>query len=236
MVFMKQADSSVELASLLDPDASVDKSHDGALDTKLVYRAVGELHNLVENYVSAVLFRAVAASLFAALLAGVAFGFNALKPILLDADVLHTMCPVDVASKVPCDAQVVALNSLLDLAALTANFTLLPVSLLVQRLGLRWSIFASGLITAGSVTLFGWAADGVHGLTGVSHESRLTIMRFAYLLIALGGSTVFTTVNSYPMLLKRAEPHPRAKLQAIFSTIISACWVCWMFRAFGHFE
>jgi hypothetical protein len=205
-------------------DSDVERLVEVPSDAKLVYKAQGELHGTVEGYVWAVVFRSIAASLLAALFAGVAFGYNAIKPVLLDAGVLHSLCPEGTPPSEQCSEQIIALNSLLDLAALSANFMLLPTSIVIQKIGLRWSILVSGFITAASVAAFGWISDGSHGAKGLDDTARLSLMRVAYVLIALGGSMFFATVNSYPLLLKRAEPHPRATLQALFSTIITACW------------
>jgi hypothetical protein len=129
-----QSDSSQDAKSLAESGSSTTFEFEDALpnDDKLVYRAKGVLHETVDKYVWAVVHRAIAASLLAALLAGVAFGYNAIKPILLDAGVLHSLCPSSVAPSETCTAQVVALNSLLNLAALSANFMLLPTSLIIQ--------------------------------------------------------------------------------------------------------
>eukprot|EP00127_Corallochytrium_limacisporum_P003376 Clim_evm4s149 gene=Clim_evmTU4s149 len=138
------------------------------------------------------------AAIIPVLSTGLVFGFSSLKPALLDAGVYHWLCDDsqevdnDNSESGPdvCKAQLLQLDLMFMLATTAKNAFTLPFGYLMDRLGPRAvAIIGSGLLAAGCV------------LFGISLMIRVDLFIEGFLLIAVGGPTIFITLLHFSNLV-----------------------------------
>ncbi|KZV90526.1 MFS general substrate transporter [Exidia glandulosa HHB12029] len=117
------------------------------------------------------------AVLFCVACAGVVFGFAALKPVLVRHGVYRELCDADAPS---CDAQDLRLNYMFTLAATTTNVAALPVGMILDRIGPRWTSILGALVFAAGNIAF-----------GLGQETPVDTYRLGFILLAIGGPLVF---------------------------------------------
>ncbi|KNC98613.1 uncharacterized protein SPPG_06294 [Spizellomyces punctatus DAOM BR117] len=120
----------------------------------------------------------VALGIFSALTtAGVIFGFQALRPALIDSHVYEDLCSP--AEDKPCNAQVLRLNLMFAIASTGANLASLPIGMILDKYGPRATmLLGSGLFLLGSI-LFGCSNPNFDGYI------------IGYLLLGVGGPFCF---------------------------------------------
>ncbi|KAL7419783.1 hypothetical protein Q5752_005699 [Cryptotrichosporon argae] len=113
----------------------------------------------------------VAASiLFCFTIAGLVFGFAALKPILIDQGVYGDLC----ADGLGCKAQDTRLNILFIIATSATNVAALPLGSFLDRVGPKVSSISGGLVFLAGCIIF-----------GIGHVSK------GYFLLAVGAPAMF---------------------------------------------
>ncbi|KAI9000211.1 major facilitator superfamily domain-containing protein [Gaertneriomyces semiglobifer] len=112
---------------------------------------------LAEEYSVARRLALVALGTFAALTtAGVIFGFQALRPALIQSKVFADLCPE--GEDGPCTPQLLRLNLMFTIASTGANLASLPIGLLLDAYGPRTTILTGSTLFLGGGLLFGFSS------------------------------------------------------------------------------
>lgn len=110
-------------------------------------------------------------------LSGSIFGFQALRPALIDAGVYRSLCELD--EPVPCNAQLLRLNLVFTIATTMANAASIVIGFVLDHYGPRFTAICGCLLyTLGSF------------LFGISSE-KFPLYMLSYSLIGVGGPFVF---------------------------------------------
>lgn len=116
---------------------------------------------------------------------GIAFGFAALKKVLVASGVYSNLCIPDTASQARCVEQEIALNNMFTWAAVGTNVSAFPIGLILDRYGPRIaSLIGAVLIFLGSLGL------------SVANEN-LDIYVQSYCVLATGGA--FLLLSSFTL-------------------------------------
>eukprot|EP00405_Crypthecodinium_cohnii_P011850 CAMPEP_0206433732 /NCGR_PEP_ID=MMETSP0324_2-20121206/8700_1 /ASSEMBLY_ACC=CAM_ASM_000836 /TAXON_ID=2866 /ORGANISM="Crypthecodinium cohnii, Strain Seligo" /LENGTH=473 /DNA_ID=CAMNT_0053900037 /DNA_START=87 /DNA_END=1505 /DNA_ORIENTATION=- len=121
--------------------------------------------------------------------AGMAFGFSAIFPVLLEIQAFHDLCPEGSTS--PCRAQTQALLGMFTVATSLLNVAALPTGAILDSWGPRITATAVALLTSLGCFLFGNGGDGWEG------HLRYYV---GFLLLAVAGPAIMNSSLSFSNL------------------------------------
>ncbi|EJD54139.1 hypothetical protein AURDEDRAFT_141988, partial [Auricularia subglabra TFB-10046 SS5] len=133
------------------------------------------------------------AVIFCVTCSGVVFGFAALKPVLVRQGVYRGLCVSrdEQRDDQPCEAQNLRLNSLFTYAAVTSNVVALPVGIILDKIGPRWtSLLGAAMFAVGNVAF------------GYGQEGPLDTYLLGFIALAIGGPLIYMSAfhlsNAFP--------------------------------------
>ncbi|EOD27373.1 hypothetical protein EMIHUDRAFT_235992 [Emiliania huxleyi CCMP1516] len=120
--------------------------------------------------------------------AGLAFGFSALLPVLIDSGAFHDVCSSSSAGGATCPEQLAALTGMFTLATSLLNVFALPSGALLDCLGPKRTAGCLLLCSAAGCMLFAQGGDGSQG-----HIAFYG----GFLLFAISGPSMFNCTLSF---------------------------------------